>query len=124
MKIRVNKDKFDLGISIMNDPKLRKIYSLFMDRRLYIQVHSGKIIPANNKEMLFKYFGKQMKVKIFTHKNYIWSFSVEEGNKFATIYCLSDKTGNAWEYKPGSDEKLTEKLCKSLFDYLLRMDEK
>jgi len=124
MKVKVNKTKLELSIPIVNDPKIRRLYTQFMEQRLYIQIHSGKIIPANNKDMLLKYFGKQMSVKQFTHRNYIWSFSVEAGKKEATIYCFSDKTGNAWEYKPGSDQKLMEKLCKSLFGYILRMDEK
>jgi len=81
---------------------------------------SGKRNKYNTtKELMKDTFGRQLTTKVYSHRNWIWTFHKPPDKKgYVTLYALVSKRGCYWECDRRSNKEYLEELFYSVLEYI------
>jgi hypothetical protein len=74
-------------------------------------------VTGSKKEYFKKVFGKQLTCRMYTNRNWIWTFSDE--NNTACVNALISTTGISWEFRKDSNIKNLKSIILEIENMLL-----
>lgn len=82
-------------------------------REYWAKLHELKLTSL---QMFKKVFGKQKTTKVYSRRNWVWTFTDDEGN--GILYCLVSVEGPSWEYNRNSKPEVVFSLLKEANEFL------